>query len=57
MLAIVAAILFFLAFIFRIAEIGNDAFNYVGLALLGLMCLALHCAGIGPGWSWRRTAP
>jgi hypothetical protein len=55
MLAIIAAILFAIAFIIRAAGISTDAIFAAGsLLLLGLTCLALHLAGIGTGWSMPR---
>ncbi|MBO7939807.1 MULTISPECIES: hypothetical protein [Streptomyces] len=54
MLAVGAAILFFIAFLINAAEIStNDAFTSVNLMLLGLTALALHLAGVGGGWSVR----
>ncbi|SME90259.1 hypothetical protein [Streptomyces sp. Amel2xC10] len=54
MLAVGAAILFFIAFLINAAEIStNDAFTSVNLMLLGLTVLALHLAGVGGGWSVR----
>ncbi|MFB8246053.1 hypothetical protein ACFY3O_05035 [Streptomyces sp. NPDC001046] len=55
MLGIVAAVLFFISFLINAAEIGtNDVFSSTNVMLLGLMCLALHVAGVGGGWSARR---
>lgn len=55
MLAIVAAILFVIAFILNAAgEATSAVFDPTSLLLAGLVCLALHLAGIGSGWSWRR---
>jgi hypothetical protein len=55
MLGIVAAVLFFLAFLINAAEIGtNDVFSSTNVMLLGLMALALHVAGVGTGWARRR---
>ncbi|MFD3625450.1 hypothetical protein, partial [Streptomyces sp. NPDC058698] len=48
MLGIIAAVLFFIAFLINAAEIGtNDVFSSVNVMLLGLTALALHVAGIG----------
>ncbi|MEV7794674.1 MULTISPECIES: hypothetical protein [unclassified Streptomyces] len=48
MLAIIAAVLFFLAFLINAAEIStNDVFTSTNVMLLGLALLALHVAGIG----------
>ncbi|MEU4466345.1 hypothetical protein AB0G20_22115 [Streptomyces sp. NPDC024017] len=55
MVGIVAAVLFFIAFLINAAEIStNDVFASTNVMLLGLMCLALHMAGVGAGWSRRR---
>ncbi|MFF7445726.1 MULTISPECIES: hypothetical protein [unclassified Streptomyces] len=52
MLAIVSAVLFFIAFLINAADIStNDAFSSTNVMLLGLTVLALHLAGIGSGWS------
>ncbi|MER5718063.1 hypothetical protein [Streptomyces sp. NPDC002132] len=54
MLAIIAAVAFFIAFLINAAEIStNDAFTSVNIMLLGLTLLALHLAGVGSGWSVR----
>jgi hypothetical protein len=55
MLAIVAAILFAIAFILNASGTATSAvFDTTSLLLVGLACLALHLAGVGSGWSWRR---
>jgi hypothetical protein len=56
MLGIIAAILFFIAFIIHAASVsvGNAIFTSTSLMLLGLTCLALHLVGWGTGWKWRR---
>ncbi|MEU9386846.1 hypothetical protein AB0D38_40485 [Streptomyces sp. NPDC048279] len=55
MAAIIAAVLFFIAFLINAADIStNDTFTSTNLMLLGLTALALHVAGIGTGWSYRR---
>jgi len=52
MLAIVSAVLFFIAFLINAADIStNDTFSSTNVMLLGLAVLALHLAGIGSGWS------
>ncbi|MER6677335.1 hypothetical protein [Streptomyces sp. NPDC000983] len=52
MLAIVSAVLFFIAFLINAADIStNDAFSSTNVMLLGLTVLALHLGGIGSGWS------
>lgn len=54
LLAIISAVLFFIAFLINAAEIStNDTFTSTNLMLLGLTVLALHVAGIGSGWSVR----
>ncbi|MEE1940177.1 hypothetical protein V1L54_12330 [Streptomyces sp. TRM 70361] len=54
MLGIVAAVLFFIAFLINAAELStNDVFSSTNLMLLGLGLLALHVAGIGGGWTAR----
>lgn len=56
MLAIVAAVLFFIAFLINAADIAtNDVFSSVNVMLLGLTVLALHGAGIGSGWGAGRS--
>ncbi len=55
MLGIVAAVLFFIAFLINAADIAtNDVFSSVNVLLLGLTALALHGAGIGAGRPRRR---
>ncbi|MER5528588.1 hypothetical protein ABT075_29100 [Streptomyces sp. NPDC002677] len=55
MVGIVAAVLFFIAFLINAADIStNDTFTSTNLMLLGLTALALHVAGIGSGWSYGR---
>ncbi|MGW1542214.1 hypothetical protein ACWCPM_18600 [Streptomyces sp. NPDC002309] len=54
MLGIIAAVLFFIAFLINAAEIStNDAFASTNVMLIGLTVLALHVAGIGNGWAAR----
>ncbi|MGW0912516.1 hypothetical protein ACWD1Z_12300 [Streptomyces sp. NPDC002784] len=54
MLAIIAAVLFFIAWLINAAEIGtNDVFTSTNVMLIGLALLALHVAGIGSGWGSR----
>ncbi len=51
MLAIVAAILFAIAFLLNATNTATDAvFSPISLLLAGLACLALHLAGVGTGW-------
>ncbi|MFD4688789.1 hypothetical protein [Streptomyces sp. NBC_00683] len=55
MLAIAAAVLFFIAFLINAADIAtNEVFASVNVMLLGLGLLALHVAGIGNGWRTGR---
>jgi LPXTG-motif cell wall-anchored protein len=55
MLAIVAAILFAIAWIINATGTATNAwFSVTGLLLLGLASLALHQAGIGSAWVRRR---
>jgi hypothetical protein len=55
MLAIIAAILFGIAFVINATGTATDAaFSVTGLLLLGLVALALHQAGIGSAWVRRR---
>jgi hypothetical protein len=54
-LAIVATVIFAIAFIIRVTSTATDAvFAPASLALLGFVCLALHMAGLGAGWRQRR---
>jgi hypothetical protein len=53
-LGIIAAVLFFIAFLINAADIAtNDAFTSTNVMLIGLTLLALHVAGIGSGWAAR----
>jgi hypothetical protein len=47
MLAIVAAVLFLIALIFQLAGIILSIFTVPVLVITGLLCLALHMAGVG----------
>ncbi|MFF0383286.1 hypothetical protein ACWEIK_09620 [Streptomyces sp. NPDC004673] len=54
MLAIISAVLFFIAFLINAADIStNDVFSSTNIMLIGLAVLALHVAGIGAGWNTR----
>lgn len=54
MLAIIAAVLFFIAFLINAADITtNEIFTSTNVMLIGLTLLALHLTGIG-GWAARR---
>jgi hypothetical protein len=55
MLAIIAAVLFVIAFIINAAGAGQGpVFTPFSLMLLGLACLALHLAGFLNSWRGRR---
>ncbi|MEU8728276.1 MULTISPECIES: hypothetical protein [Streptomyces] len=54
MLAIIAAVLFLIAWLINAAEVStNDVFTSTNVMLIGLALLALHVAGIGSGWATR----
>ena len=51
MLAIIAAVIFVIAFLLEITGTAtNVAFAPASLMFLGFACLALHIAGIGASW-------
>jgi len=55
MLAVIATVIFFIAFILRVTSTATGvALAPLSLLLIGLICLALHLAGWGSGWSIRR---
>jgi hypothetical protein len=55
MLAIIAAILFAIAFIINATGTAvNAIFDPTSLLLVGLALLALHLAGVGGNWRWHR---
>jgi len=56
MLAIIAVVIFAIAFIIRVTGTATDAvFAPASLVIAGLALLALHQAGIGPAnWRYRR---
>ncbi|MFD3927616.1 hypothetical protein [Streptomyces sp. NPDC058614] len=57
MLAFVAAALFIIAFLIRVTETSTEAiFSPTSLMLVGLAFLAAHLAGVGSGWSGRRSS-
>ncbi|MDX3573335.1 hypothetical protein [Streptomyces sp. ID05-47C] len=54
MLAIIAAVGFFIAFLINAAEIStNDTFTSTNIMLLSLTLLALQLGGVGTGWPAR----
>jgi hypothetical protein len=54
MLAIVAAILFGIALLIDLLDVATNAvINNNTLLLAGLVCLALHMAGVGAAWRTR----
>jgi hypothetical protein len=54
MFAIIAAVLFGLALIFDLAHVGLGDVITVGVLVdAGLLCVALHLAGIGATTNWR----
>ncbi|TRO55884.1 hypothetical protein E4K73_48715 [Streptomyces sp. IB201691-2A2] len=57
MLAFVAAAFFVIAFIIRVTETSTEViFSPTSLMLVGLAFLAVHSAGVGSGWSTRRSS-
>ncbi|MCT9082493.1 hypothetical protein N4G65_39105 [Streptomyces fulvoviolaceus] len=57
MLAFVAAALFVIAFIIRVTETSTEViFSPTSLMLAGVAFLAVHSAGVGSGWSPRRSS-
>ena len=51
MLAIIAAVIFAIAFLLNATSTSTDAvFSPMSLLLVGLVCLALPLAGLGTGW-------
>ncbi len=59
MFAIIAAVLFAFAFIFDVTRTSLGDITANTLMLAGLLCLALHLAGVGGAWRlrgrrWRR---
>ncbi len=55
MLAVIAAVIFVIAYILKLtgtatsAAVAPDSLLFIGLALV-----ALHLTGAGPAWSWSR---
>jgi hypothetical protein len=55
MFAIIAAAIFGLGLILDWANVNaSDAFTPATLMMAGLLCLALHLAGVGATTNWRR---
>ncbi len=55
MLAIVAAVIFGLELLLDLADIGRgDLFTWQTMIAAGLLCLALHFAGVGAGAGLNR---
>lgn len=55
MFAIIAAVLFAIAFILNAANVATDSvFAPLSLAFVGLALLALHLAGVGPAETFGR---
>jgi hypothetical protein len=55
MLALIAVVIFAIAFILRVTATATDAvFAPASLVIVGLACLALQQAGFGAGWRYRR---
>ncbi|WP_381795530.1 hypothetical protein [Streptomyces niveus] len=54
MLAIAAAVVFFIAFILNATKTSTDVvFGTTSLTLVGLTLVAMHLAGVGAGWQAR----
>jgi hypothetical protein len=54
MLAIIAAILFGLALLLDLANVGlGNTIDIMTIVIAGLLFLALHQGGIGTGWAGR----
>lgn len=55
MFAIIAAVIFALSLLFDLFEVTvGDAFDAQTLLFAGLLCVALHLAGVGTAARWRR---
>lgn len=55
MFAVIAAIIFGLALLLDFLDVSlGDAFTNQTLVTAGLLCLALHAAGVGATTTWRR---
>jgi hypothetical protein len=57
MFAIIAAIIFALALLLDFANANlGEALDFNTLLMAGMLCLALHLAGVGVrAWTWRRA--
>lgn len=53
MLAIAAAVVFALALLLDLADVSSKVLNLQWLAVLGLLLVALHLAGVGASFDWR----
>ncbi|MDT4989741.1 MAG: hypothetical protein QOI74_3835 [Micromonosporaceae bacterium] len=53
MLAIIAAVLFALAFLFDLTGTSLGRLGPTALMLAGLICVALHLAGVATAWRGR----
>lgn len=54
MLAIAAAVVFFIAFIINATKTSTEViFSTTSLTLVGLILVATHLAGVGAGWQAR----
>ncbi len=56
MLAVIAAVLFALALLLELVEESLGVITSTVLVTAGLLCVALHLAGVGGGWrgGWSR---
>jgi hypothetical protein len=53
MLAVIAAVVFVIAFILRLTGTATAAaISPNSLLFIGLTLVSLHLAGWGPGWTW-----
>ncbi len=53
MLAVIAAVIFVIAYILKLTGTATDAAIAPGsLLFIGLALVALNLAGVGPAWSW-----
>jgi len=56
-MAVVAAVLFGLALIFQLADVSLELITAGVLTTAGLLCVALHLAGVPKAGSWRGRRP